>query len=154
MFLIDKAHQYGNQIALESDRGVITYRQLLERSQNLASDLITEKNDLGGDRIVSLLPPSFDYVVLQWAIWQAGGIFVPLPHQLPNDDLRFLIEDIEPSTIIVENGSLDTVLSFTVRDKVKTIDDYNTDSFIFVQQDQPLPLSVLAIFPTLVTHDS
>jgi hypothetical protein len=33
-------------------------------------------------------------------------------------------------------------------------DDYNTDSFIFVKQDQPLPLSVLAIFPTLVTHDS
>ena len=128
MFLIDKAHQYGNQIALESDRGVLTYRQLLERSQNLASDLITEKNDLGGDRIVSLLPPSFDYVVLQWAIWQAGGIFVPLPHQLPNDDLRFLIEDIEPSTIIVENGSLDTVLSFTGRDEVKTMDDYNTDS--------------------------
>ena len=128
MFLIDKAHQYGNQIALESDRGVLTYRQLLERSQNLASDLITEKNDLGGDRIVSLLPPSFDYVVLQWSVWQAGGIFVPLPHQLPNDDLRFLIEDIEPSTIIVENGSLDTVLSFTGRDEVKTMDDYNTDS--------------------------
>ena len=128
MFLIDKAHQYGNQIALESDRGVLTYRQLLERSQNLASDLITEKNDLGGDRIVSLLPPSYDYVVLQWAVWQAGGIFVPLPHQLPNDDLRFLIEDIEPSTIIVENGSLDTVLSFTGRDEVKTMDDYNTDS--------------------------
>ena len=128
MFLIDKAHQYGNQIALESDRGVLTYRQLLERSQNLASDLIKGKNDLGGDRIVSLLPPSYDYVILQWAVWQAGGIFVPLPHQLPNDDLRFLIEDIEPSTIIVENGSLDTVLSFTGRDEVKTMDDYNTDS--------------------------
>ena len=31
--------------------------------------------------------------------------------------------------------------------------DYGSD-FIFVKQDQPLPLSVLAIFPTLVTHDS
>lgn len=128
MFLIDKADQYGNGIALESDGGVLTYRQLLERSQTLASDLITEKNDLKGDRIVSLLTPSFDYVVLQWAVWQAGGIFVPLPHQLPNDDLRFLIEDIEPSTIIVEKGSLDTVLPFTGRDIVKTMDDYNIDS--------------------------
>ena len=128
MFLIDKADQYGNGIALESDRGVLTYRQLLERSQTLASDLITEKNDLEGDRIVSQLPPSFDYVVLQWAVWQAGGIFVPLPHDIPNDDLRFLIEDIEPSTIIVEKGSLDTVLPFTGRDRVKTMDEYNTDS--------------------------
>ena len=51
-----------------------------------------------------------------------------MPHQLPNDDLRFLIEDIEPSTIIVEKGSLDTVLPFTGRDIVKTMDDYNIDS--------------------------
>ena len=32
-------------------------------------------------------------------------------------------------------------------------DDYNTDGFIFVKQDQPLPLTVLAIFPTVVTSD-
>ena len=32
-------------------------------------------------------------------------------------------------------------------------DDYNTDGFIFVKQDQPLPLSVLAIYPTIVTSD-
>ena len=32
-------------------------------------------------------------------------------------------------------------------------DDYNSDGFIFVKQDQPLPCSVLAIYPTLVTSD-
>ena len=32
-------------------------------------------------------------------------------------------------------------------------DDYNTDGFIFVKQDQPLPLSVFAIYPTIVTSD-
>jgi hypothetical protein len=32
-------------------------------------------------------------------------------------------------------------------------DDYNTDGFIFVKQDQPLPLSLLAIYPTVVTSD-
>ena len=32
-------------------------------------------------------------------------------------------------------------------------DDYNTDGFIFVKQDQPLPLSILAIYPTVVTSD-
>ena len=47
------------------------------------------------------------------------------------------------------------VSTFLAGDKTLEFDDdYNTDSFIFVQQDQPLPLSVLAIFPTLVTHDS
>ena len=32
-------------------------------------------------------------------------------------------------------------------------DDYNTDGFIFVKQDQPLPLSVFALYPTVVTSD-
>ena len=32
-------------------------------------------------------------------------------------------------------------------------DDYNTDGFIFIKQDQPLPCSILAIYPTVVTAD-
>jgi hypothetical protein len=32
-------------------------------------------------------------------------------------------------------------------------DDYNSDGFIFIKQDQPLPCSVLAIYPTVVTSD-
>ena len=128
MYLIEKAGNFANRIALENDNDVLTYGQLLEQSQSLASGLLKNKDDLEGNRIISLLPPSFDYVVLQWAVWQTGGIFVPLSDQLPIDDLRFLIEDIEPSTIIVENGSLDTVLSFKGRDEVKTMDDFNTDS--------------------------
>ena len=36
---------------------------------------------------------------------------------------------------------------------VEFTDDYNSDGFIFVKQDQPLPLSILAIFPTFVISD-
>jgi len=32
-------------------------------------------------------------------------------------------------------------------------DDYNTDGHIFIKQDQPLPASILAIYPTLVSSD-
>jgi len=32
-------------------------------------------------------------------------------------------------------------------------DDYNSDGFIFIKQDQPLPCSVLSVYPTLVTSD-
>ena len=49
------------------------------------------------------------------------------------------------------NNPVDTLLA---GDKeVEFRDDYNTDGFIFVKQDQPLPLSVLAIYPTVVTSD-
>ena len=32
-------------------------------------------------------------------------------------------------------------------------DDFNSDGFIFIKQDQPLPCSILAVYPTLVTSD-
>ena len=32
-------------------------------------------------------------------------------------------------------------------------DDFNSDGYIFVKQEQPLPASILAIYPTLVTSD-
>jgi hypothetical protein len=32
-------------------------------------------------------------------------------------------------------------------------DDFNSDGFIVIKQDQPLPCSILAIYPTLVTSD-
>jgi hypothetical protein len=50
---------------------------------------------------------------------------------------------------------LDTPVStFLAGDKtIEFSDDYNTDGFIFIKQDQPLPLSILAIYPELVTHD-
>ena len=36
---------------------------------------------------------------------------------------------------------------------VEFTDDYNSDGFIFVKQDQPLPLSLLALYPTFVISD-
>ena len=50
---------------------------------------------------------------------------------------------------------MDTPVStFLAGDKeIEFDDDYNTDGFVFIKQDQPLPLSVCAIYPELVTHD-
>jgi hypothetical protein len=36
---------------------------------------------------------------------------------------------------------------------VEFTDDYNSDGFIFVKQDQPLPMSLLALYPTFVISD-
>ncbi len=46
------------------------------------------------------------------------------------------------------------VETFLAGDKeIEFRDDYNSDGFIFVKQDQPLPCTVLAIYPTVVTSD-
>ena len=48
---------------------------------------------------------------------------------------------------------MDAVSTFIAGDKVEFDDDFNSDGFIFVKQDQPLPCSVLALYPTLITSD-
>lgn len=51
-------------------------------------------------------------------------------------------------------AAMDTAVPMFTGDKEVEFDgDYDTDGFIVVRQDQPLPLTVLAIFPRLQTFD-
>ena len=43
----------------------------------MAQILLENKQDLQETRIAFLCPPSFEYVMTQWATWQAGAIAVP-----------------------------------------------------------------------------
>ena len=65
------------------------------------------------------------------------------------------LTDLETIPFRSSSDPMDTPVSTLIAgDKeIEFRDDYNTDGFIFIKQDQPLPLSVLAIYPTIVTSD-
>jgi len=65
------------------------------------------------------------------------------------------LDNLETVPFRTTSGAMDLPVStFLAGDKeVEFADDYNTDGFIFVKQDQPLPLTVLALYPTIVTND-
>lgn len=65
------------------------------------------------------------------------------------------LSDLETVPFRSTSDLLDTpVQTLLAGDKEIEFDaDYDTDGFIFVKQDQPLPLTVLAIYPTVVTSD-
>ena len=65
------------------------------------------------------------------------------------------LTNLETVPFRTTSSDLDTPVSTLLAgDKiVEFTDDYNSDGFIFVKQDQPLPLSILAIFPTFVISD-
>ena len=74
------------------------------------------------------------------------------------DFLRIVTNSFESSkksgSVEIKSCALHSLLSFFAGDKeIEFRDDYNSDGFIFIKQDQPLPCSVLAIYPTLVTSD-
>ena len=42
-----------------------------------------DATDLAEARVAFLVPPGFDHVAVQWGIWRAGGIAVPLATSHP-----------------------------------------------------------------------
>ncbi len=98
--LIQNATQYLERIAIKSDGKACSYQQILDASKNIALHLLNGQSDLQEARIAFLVPPGFEYVCLQWGIWRAGGIAVPLCVKHPLPSLQYVIEDTEASTVI------------------------------------------------------
>ncbi len=99
--LIKRANNFANRTAIVSNQTAYTYQQLLNASRSIAAHLLDGKKDLEETRVVFLVPPSFDYVATQWAIWRAGGIAVPLCTLHPLPSLQYVIEDTDAMILVV-----------------------------------------------------
>ena len=102
--LINRAKDFSNRTAIISNQMAYSYQQLLNASSSIAAHLLDGLEDLKEERVVFLMPPSFDYVATQWAIWRAGGIAVPLCTLHPLPSLQYVIEDTEASILIVSKA--------------------------------------------------
>ncbi len=111
--LVQNAYSYLERIAVKSGDAEFSFQQLLEESERIALTLLDGKNDLNESRIAFLVPADFTYVSIQWAIWRAGGIAVPLCDKHPISSIRYVIEDTKASTILYskEFETLITALS-------------------------------------------
>lgn len=77
-----------------------TYQDLLDASAKIATTLLKGKTDLAEARVAYLVPSSFDYPAVQWGIWRAGGITVPLCTMHPASELAYVIEDSDASIVV------------------------------------------------------
>lgn len=99
--LIGQANKYLHNIAIVADGHTHTYEALLQQSSSLAALLLDDESDLRERRVAFMVTPGFDYVVVQWGIWRAGGIAVPLCLTHPLPSLKYVVEDTDASTIVV-----------------------------------------------------
>lgn len=102
--LIRQAEQTApDRIAIADADGEHTYGQLLEKSHAVASALLAGRTDLEGRRVAFLVPSSFDYPCVQWGIWRAGGVAVPLCTMHPPAEWAYVLED-SGAEIVVAHG--------------------------------------------------
>jgi long-chain acyl-CoA synthetase len=91
---------------------------------------IIRENIKEGDRCLLVSENRPEWFVSDMAIMLSGGITVPAYTTYTEDDYKYLIEDCEPSLIIVSNNELLKKLNNTINEKkfikkVITLDEVN-----------------------------
>jgi malonyl-CoA/methylmalonyl-CoA synthetase len=103
--LIARAVEHGGRTALLDARGAMTYDELLDASAKVAASLLGEADDLAEQRVAFLITPSARWAAIQWGIWRAGGVALPLPTGATRSELEYFVDDAEVSFIVFEEGT-------------------------------------------------
>lgn len=102
--LIARARHFEERIALRSAEGSHTYARLLEASARVAAALLNGRNDLNEERVAFMLPAGIGYAAVQWGIWRAGGIAVPLSMHATAPELAHTLGDSGAVRVITANA--------------------------------------------------
>ncbi|MEK7953632.1 acyl-CoA synthetase [Luteolibacter soli] len=98
--LIARARIHGERIAIREGERSFSYAELLETSASIAARLLDGRHDLEETRVGLMAPAGFDYAAIQWAIWRAGGIVVPLSVHATPPELAHALEDSGTELIV------------------------------------------------------
>ncbi len=92
-------------VALVHAEHVLTYRELDRCANRMAHRL----RDLGvaGERVAVVAERSVDLVAGILAVLKAGGAYVPIDPADPEERVRFLLDDIAPKVVLVQQRFLD-----------------------------------------------
>src|SRR3954453_259319 len=92
----------------------LTYGELAERSDNLAAHL----RDLGvGPEVLVAISvePCLELLVALLAIWKAGGAYLPLDPQLPDERLAHMLVDSGAALLLTRSPAHRTLLGACCR---------------------------------------
>ncbi len=83
----------------------------LRRASAVVSERLRRgRADLDEARVAFFVTPGFDHVAIQWGIWRAGGVAVPLPLTYPAPELEYLIRDADASVLVVDPPAVDRLM--------------------------------------------
>ncbi|MBF0288702.1 MAG: acyl-CoA synthetase [SAR324 cluster bacterium] len=98
--LVHQATVHGEKTAVVDTDGQHSYQQLLHRANIVATHLLQGKDDLCESRVAFIVPSGFNYVAIQWGIWMAGGVAVPLCVTHPKPEMEYVIENAESRILV------------------------------------------------------
>lgn len=108
--LVSRAAQFAERTAIVMGDRQFSYRDLLEQSGRVAASLLDGRSDLQEARVAFAVPPGFEHVVVQWGIWRAGGIAVPLAVMHPPAEWSYALQDADVAIAIGSDTFFDDLL--------------------------------------------
>lgn len=99
--LFQQAFLKPSKTAIVDQLGSFTYGDLTDKAKAIAALLLKEKEDLNEARVAYIISPGIDYVAVQWGIWMAGGIAVPLCISYPLPSIQYVLEDTGAELLII-----------------------------------------------------
>jgi len=97
-----------DKVAVEFDDERLTYRELNEKANQLAS-VLREKYAVKPNDFVALLTErSLEMIIGIYGIIKAGGAYIPMDPTYPEDRLSFMLEDASPKAVLVYRNTIHT----------------------------------------------
>ena len=123
--LIRRAGDYGNSPAMLSGGETHSYADLMEASAGVATTLLDGAEDLMEARIAYLIPGSFEYAAVQWGVWRAGGVAVPVSVSATEPELEHVLTDAEASVALAPRRLIERIEPLCRRSGIRlhTVED-------------------------------
>ncbi|HEX5411165.1 MAG TPA: acyl-CoA synthetase [Terriglobia bacterium] len=100
--IIARAFQHGGRGAVVDSQRSFSYNDLLDASSRVATALLAGRQTLHEERVAFSMAPGFPWVAVQWGIWRAGGVAVPLPVDATGPELDYIIGDTRASALLFD----------------------------------------------------
>ncbi len=141
--------QRPDSIALIESGGVCTYGDLFSRSAAVATALLDGRADLHEGRVAFLVPPGIDHVAVQWGIWRAGGVAVPLAMSHPARELEYVLDDARPAIVVADERNAPRLAPLAQARNLRCV----TTAELAASAPRPLP-TVVSTRRALMIHTS
>lgn len=159
-----QVEQRKNEIAIWFEDNKITYQELDKKSDILASALI-KNNTKQGDIIGILLPRSIDLFICILGILKAGGIYLPIDVEFPDNRIHYMLTNSNAKFCITNSEQakrvkctlpllFDDIINLPLLEKLTTYNIKNTDGcyIIYTSGSTGEPKGVLATHSNVVNY--
>ena len=123
----DQVTLYPDKTAVAFNEDFLTYKQLNEKTNQLARTL--RESGIGSDSPVGILiEKSLDLIVGILGILKAGGGYVPIEPEFPEQRIDFIIKDSGCKVLLTQDKFINIEVEGVTKLNLNSIDSYHSDA--------------------------